>query len=274
MTALALIALSALCICAQPASTLLPARDSYPDFVALVRQLDDRKRSGADLSVDDGDVNLFQALLDEKRYDAVLMLAKAFKETAPDLDYGYDNVFKNPIALAYKAKRLDLVKKLAAFDPKLVNLEDTSLESAGPVPFAPCVENDDLATLQFLISKGADLKSGEAVHVRGDAPFASNLLTISPSARMTEFLVKQGLPTVYYYDPAHDTTCLDDKVRMRKEASTDAPILAVLAKGEPLKALGYTYAQATIGGDTDRWIFVERKGVKGWVFGTFVNTEF
>jgi len=258
----------------QPASAMLPKKDSYADFLSLVHQLKARKDSGADLNIDDSGANLFQALLDANRDDALLMLARAFKEVAPDLDYCYNNVFKNPIALAYRAHRLDLVKTLANLDPRLVNLEDTSLESAGPVPFALCVESDDLETLQFLMSKGADLKTNEVIHMKGEFIFLSNLLTISPSARMTEFLKKQGLPTAYYFPNAHDTGCLDDKVRMRKEPSTDAAILAVLGKGEPLKALGYTYMQATIGGTSSRWILVERKAVKGWVFGAFVNTEF
>lgn len=258
----------------QPASALLPTKDSFAEFLSLVKKLKERKQGDTVMSADDGDVNLFQALVESNRDEAVLMLARAFKEGAPDLDYSYNNVFKNPIAIAYRAHKLDLVRKLAELDPRLVNLEDTSLESAGPVPFAPCVEADDLDTLKFFISKGADLKTNEVLHIKGDYMFVNNLLTISPSARMTEFLKKQGLPTVYYYPNAHDTSCLDDKVRMRKEPSTEAAILAVLGKGEALRALGYTFAVSTIGGESSRWILVERKGVKGWVFGPFVNTEF
>ncbi len=239
----------------QPASSLLPSRDSYQDFLSLVKTLKERKQNPNYINADDGDVNLFQALIDAKRDDAVLMLAKAFKEAAPDLDYSYKNVFKSPVAMAYKAKRPELVRKLVDLDPRLVNLQDSGLESGGPVPFAGCVEADDLETLRYFIAKGADLKSGEAVHVKGEVLFVSNLITISPSARMTDFLKKQGLPTVYYLSTARSTACLDDKVRMRKDPSTDAPILAVLAKGEPLSALGYSYAQATIGGTTSRWIF-------------------
>jgi hypothetical protein len=275
LAAIALIILCAEALGAQqPASALLPTRDEYSDFVALIRTLRDRKQGAADPVADQGDIDLFEALLAAGREDGVALLARAYKEIAPDLKYCYNSEFRNPVALAYKAKRLDLAKRLLDLDPGLANMEDFSPQSTGPVPFAACVEAGDLETLRYFVSKGADLKAGEAVRVKGEAMFASNLLTISPSARMGEYLTKHGVPTTLAFPSPRATRCLDDKVRMRKEPNTDSAILAVLAKGEALLALGYGYAAATIGGVTSRWISVERKGQRGWVFGAFVETDF
>jgi hypothetical protein len=52
---------------------------------------------------------------------------------------------------------------------------------------------------------------------------------------------------------------------MRREPSTDSAILAVLGKGEPLKALGYSYTTATIGDEYSPWVLVECKKITGWL---------
>lgn len=213
----------------------------------------------------------FDYLIENGRFEHALMLLKAYKDVDPKTDYKFDGTFTNPVGLAYRAGRLDIVKQMVALDKRLLDMCNETGSYFGAVPVAYAVSTNDLDTVKYFFSQGADPKTMYVFDRRADIEYESNLFNLSKTKEMDELLTASGTPEAYLYDQPWQTFCVDNRVRVRSAASTESEVLALIDKGQKLSVLGYRFRFETIGEKTDTWFLIDWKGRKAWVFGTFVD---
>jgi hypothetical protein len=250
-----------------------PEKDNYQAYVKYVRDLQAFYNSDADKQ----DVfawEPFSDLVKAGRDEGAFQLAKAMRDTISDGSYAVNSeAFTNPVNLAYKAGRFDLVKRLIGMDSRLAGMHDDYDESQGLTPLATAVANDDIKWAQAFLDAGADLNTEYVEGKKGGGGYPANLFTISKSKAMDDFLAGKKLKTLFVLESPAEGSCNDDNVRMRSEPGTQGAVLAKLMKGEKISVLAVTFKRDTVGDCTSCWVKVSCKGQIGWVFQEFVQCD-
>jgi hypothetical protein len=169
------------------------------------------------------------------------------------------------------------MKRIVEAVPELLNAGDRYQRSAGPALAALVVRRDDLDSLKYLAAKGVDLQTLGVVEEAYTYPsyfFASNLITISPSKRITDYLVSKGVPDFYdvtqtycYCPPGSPPKgyCLQDSgVYLRKSPSPTAPARALIPKDGCFELLGYSFSDTLLAGGRSRWVKAKYQGKVGF----------
>lgn len=276
IAAAALIFLAALPASGQDApsapSIPYPAKDDYQSYVKYIKDI---KSSFLDKPHNLGAWEPFAGLVQAGRDEGVLQLAKVLRDTMPDAKYSLvDGGFENPVNLAYKAGRFDLVKRLISLDKGLLELPDAGMESFGLVPLAEAVTRDDLPWTKAFLDAGASLDTEYVEYQKGGGGYPKNLFTVSKSKAMDDLLASRKLKTAFVLESPADGSCNDDNVRMRSEPGTQGAVLAKLMKGDKFSVLASTYKRDTIGDYPGCWVKVSFKGQVGWVFQQFVRCDY
>ena len=181
----------------------------------------------------DEDWDAFSELLAAGRVEGVYLLAKAFHEAAPRKLYW--------------------------------TIESGPFQFRNPISLAYKAKN--------FLDAGANLRTYFVEYLKDENPqfYTSNLLSVSRSPRMDQFLVSRGLPTICEANSPGDATCNDSNVRFRSSPSTDGKVIASLNKGDKVEVLGYTYKTYTIGQYSGRWVKARFKDQVGWVLQAFLE---
>lgn len=245
----------------------IPTATKYEDFKKLVQTI----KAESEQRYLTFDVNVFDVLLKANRNNEVLWLAKAYHEYWPEGDFacpvksGSVELVENPVNLAYRLGRDEVVRGLLEIEPALVNLRGRVHVYFLLPPLAEAVKKADTAWVREFLVRGAKV---DVVVAPEGLPM--NLLSISPTPEIDQILLDHHVETVGTWDEPFPSRCLDNHVRLRKDPSTTSAVLAQINKDEPLQILGYTFKVFTIGTQSGRWMHVNYQGTVGWVFQAFV----
>jgi hypothetical protein len=250
-----------------------PAKDTYDAYVKYVHDI-----QAFFLSDANGKAFLywepFLDLVKAGRDDGVLLLAQVMRDKHPDEEYQVvKGTFRNPISAAYLEGRFDLVRRLIAFDRRMVRMHETFDDGDSREPLAEAVDKDDIKWAQTFIDEGADVNTTFVNEARNIGAIPENLLSVSRSKAMDDFLIGKGIKTVYTFTEPMDGSCNDDNVRLRSDPGVQGKVIGKLMKGDTLAVLATTYKMDVIDSNGGRWYKVGYKGRIGWVFSQFVECE-
>ena len=247
-----------------------PLSDTYEGYTQYVKSFSE-SRSDTNIPID---WEPFRGLIQAKRYDGVYLLTRALHDLAPEKNYCLGGgLFINPINLAYEAKQFDLVLKLIAFDKALVSLPDAGIQAYYLEPLATAVVNNDTRWAEIFLKAGADVNTGYVKNSRNGS-YPANLLTVSPSKEMDEFLLKRNIHSMFVLETPQEGKCNDDDVRLRSDPGVKGKILGKLMKGDTFKVLATTYKLDTIGTLSGSWVEVSFNDQIGWIFEPFVSCDY
>lgn len=218
-----------------------PEKDTYDSYVKYVRDIQA-------FFLNDANKQAFlywepfEDLVKAGRDDGVLLVAQVMRDKHPDEDYSaVKGTFRNPISLAYLAGRFDLARRLIAFDKRMVRLHDSFDDGEGREPVAEAVSSDDLQWTQAFLDAGADINTEYVDEARNIGAIPENLLSISRSKAMDDFLLGRKIKTVYAFEQPADGSCNDDNVRMRSDPGLQGKVIGKLMKGDQLVVVAATY---------------------------------
>jgi len=248
-----------------------PSADTYDAYVQYVRAVSGVSQANPNAFYD---WEPFRGLMQEKRYEGIYLLAKAMRDTMPNIDYCLGGCsFANSVNLAYEAAQFDLVKKLITLDPHLVQMPDQSPEATYLEPLATAVAQNDIQWAQAFLDSGANINTSNVKSTRNGG-YPANLLTVSPSREMDAFLLSKHISTLFTLEAPQDGICSDDNVRLRSDPGLQGKVIGKLMKNDKFQVIAITYKRESIDSTEGCWVKVSFQNQSGWVFQPFVRCDY